>query len=252
MAKADYPVLSGAPIVEAVLDIRVTFSENINIDTVHALHEKIKNQFPIEQQQYAFTGEFQLRPQKDKIESSSSSGALINGYLFYSEDKKKIFQARLSGFTFHLQKPYSTWNEFKAEARRYWEIYKDSLKPLTINRVALRYINKIELGAKFTPTKYFQTIPVLGKKLAGYEMNNLFSQITIKNPGINAKANITQGVEPPSPGQEIVSNFVFDIDTYCVGDFNEEEIWNKFEELRDFKNEIFFESITEETLNLLK
>jgi uncharacterized protein (TIGR04255 family) len=48
--------------------------------------------------------------------------------------------------------------------------------------------------------------------------------------------------------------FIFDIDVFIQTNFtdNNAEIWNMFEKLRDFKNDIFSKNITEKTRELFK
>jgi uncharacterized protein (TIGR04255 family) len=45
---------------------------------------------------------------------------------------------------------------------------------------------------------------------------------------------------------------LLDIDTFKQEDFSEEDIWVVLEELHDFKNEIFFSSLTEEAVRLFE
>ena len=109
-------------------------------------------------------------------------------------------------------------------------------------------INKIPLKTPFEPSNYFTTLPVLSKELK-YDTVNLFSQMLISNNEINSFANITEAIEVIT--QDLV-HFILDIDVFKTGDYKEGEIWKHFENLRNFKNEIFFNSITPITLKLLK
>jgi uncharacterized protein (TIGR04255 family) len=245
--KPAYPLLKNAPIVEALLDIQVQLPKEKDLKMLHTLFEEVKNKYPLEKKRFKFSGTIEFKAQEE-LAKSSVSNTQVDGYLYYSEDKSKVFQARLNGFTFNKHKPYQSWSALKKEAKQLWLLYIKVVEPVTINRIALRYINKIPLKIPFTPSNYFKTLPSLANGL-DYKMNNLFSQISITNHKINAKANITEAVETTGIDTAL---FLFDIDVYQQGDFNESEIWNIFENLRDFKNKIFFESITERTLKLLK
>lgn len=77
-------------------------------------------------------------------------------------------------------------------------------------------------------------------------------QIVIQNPEIQATAIITQTMEKPAENKRLP--LILDIDVFkeTVYVDNKEEIWNDFEKLRIFKNEIFFNSITEKTKELFK
>ena len=245
--KPAYPLLKNAPIVEALLDIQVQLPKEKDLKMLHTLFEEVKDKYPLEKKRFTFSGTIEFKAQEEQAKSSVSN-TQVDGYLFYSEDKSTVFQARLNGFTFNKHKPYQSWNALKKEAKQLWTLYMKVVEPVTINRIALRYVNKIPLKIPFTPSNYFKTLPYLANGLE-YKMNNLFSQISITNHKIDARANITEAIETTGIDTAL---FLLDIDVYQQGDFKESEIWKNFENLRDFKNEIFFKSITERTLKLLK
>jgi len=241
---SDYPHLVNAPIIEALIDIQVQIPTSKTIDILQAIHEKVKLNFPNTKKRFRFSGSLEIEPEKTKAGIYKNK---IDGFMFLSENENKIFQSRLDGFTFNKQKPYENWEALRDEAKNLWKIYKEVAEPIAIKRIALRYINKIPLKLPFEPSTYFKTLPFLSQELK-YDTHNLFSQITIFNNKINASANITEAIEK---GEQDVVQFIFDIDVFRLGEFTEDQIWEYFEQLRDFKNEIFFKSMTETTLKLL-
>ena len=64
-------------------------------------------------------------------------------------------------------------------------------------------------------------------------------------------AIVTQTMED---SQEQVLPLIFDVDVFREGAFaaNGAEMWEVVEQLREYKNEIFFNSITEKTKELFK
>ena len=245
--KTKYPVLTNCPIIEALIDIKVQLPESKELNDLHAIYDVIKDKFPIEKKRYQISGTFELKPEEGRAKSDMSDPQ-INGFLFYSESKNKIIQSRFDGFTLNKHKPYESWSNLIKEAKENWKEYKKAVEPISIKRLALRYINKIPIKTPFDPSKYFNTLPTLANKL-DYNIKSLFSQITVENKDINAFANITEGIEK---GNDDTIQFLLDIDVFKQGEFEDSKIWNYFEELRNFKNEIFFESITQKTLDLLK
>jgi len=207
-SKFQYPLLKNAPIIEALLDIQVQLPERKTLDDLHIVFDKIKEQFPIEKKRNRFSGSFQLKVD-EKETKSLAYNTLADGFLFYSENKKKVFQSRLNGFTFNKHKPYYSWSTLFKEAPTLWKIYKEVAEPIAIKRIALRYINKIPLKIPFTPSNYFTTLPYLASGL-DYDINNLFSQISITNNKIGALANITEGIETNG---SYTAQFLFDIIT---------------------------------------
>ena len=77
-------------------------------------------------------------------------------------------------------------------------------------------------------------------------------QLTIPNPDIEANAIINETIENVSNSQRLP--LIFDIDVFREVNIveNKQEIWATFDQLRDFKNEIFFNSITDKTRELFK
>ena len=241
-----YPTLKNAPIVEALMDIQVQLPERITLNELHAAVDKVKLRFPTEQKRYKISSLMQLKPGEEPLKQMEHD-TKVEGFLFFSENNDKVFQSRLDGFTFNKHKPYMDWNSLKEEGKELWAIYKNIADPISIKRIALRYINKIPLKTPFDPSNYLTTLPKLSNEL-NYSIQNLFSQITIINQRIDAFANITEAIE--NTGSDM-SYFIFDIDVYKSGDLKELDIWEYFDQLRNFKNEIFFESLTETTLKLI-
>jgi uncharacterized protein (TIGR04255 family) len=97
---------------------------------------------------------------------------------------------------------------------------------------------------------YILTVPAIPDGLP-QSLSSYLLRIEIPNPEINATAIITQTFDQPMPNK---LPFIFDIDVFIQTNFtdNNAEIWNMFEKLRDFKNDIFSKNITEKTRELFK
>jgi uncharacterized protein (TIGR04255 family) len=245
----EYTIFSNAPITEALLDIRVEYSREITLAELESFHNLIKEDFPEKQQRIQFTAGFKISPEGP--EALQASG-VPDGYLFKSTIYKKIVQARLDGFTFNKIRPYENWEKFRLEAHRLWELYSKMTNPAKITRIALRYINRIEIPLHTKDFKeYILGIPDVPHKLP-QELSHFFMQFTIVNPDIEAKAIITLTKEEPTSSNTLP--IIFDIDVFRDNIYttNEAKIWDDFERLRIFKNDIFFNSITEKTKELFK
>src|SRR5437899_1973035 len=133
-----------APIAEAILDIRVSLPGETPLDQLSQVNAETADAFPTQREAIAVTGQFTVGPQV-----SSSTTQSRNGYVFVSEDERSVFQARLDGFSFSRLAPYEDWSSFRAAAHRQWSAYRTELDPTTIDRVALRYVNRINLPLPF-------------------------------------------------------------------------------------------------------
>lgn len=244
----EYTVFTNAPITEALLDIRVEYSREITLAELESFHNLIKEDFPEKQQRIQFTAGFKISPEGP--EALQTSGA-PDGYLFRSAIDKKVVQARLDGFTFNKIKPYENWTKFRLEARKLWDLYFKMTNPSKITRIALRYINRIEIPLPIKDFKeYILGIPDIPPKLP-QELAHFFIQFTILNRNIEANAIITLTMEEPTNNKLPI---IFDIDVFRDNIYmsNETKIWDDFESLRIFKNDIFFNSITKKTKELFK
>jgi uncharacterized protein (TIGR04255 family) len=246
--KIKYINFPNAPIIEAILDIYVKLSGETTIDNLEAFYENVKEDFPEKQQRISHALNVNLSI--EGVKSSQSLGG-PDGYLFRSVTQNKIVQARMDGFTFNKLKPYENWKMFGTEAHKLWNIYFKIAKPLEITRIALRYINRIEIPLPINDfDEYILTNPKIADTLP-QAVESFFMQFVIPNPDISAKAVIIQTMENPINNKLPI---IFDINVFREVAFidNKSKIWEDFEKLRDFKNDIFFNSITKKTKELFK
>src|SRR5439155_25920460 len=52
------------------------------------------------------------------------------------------------GFVFRRLRPYEQWQQFVNEALRLWKVFQDIGKPAEIQRLGVRFINRISLPSK--------------------------------------------------------------------------------------------------------
>ncbi|HEY4481765.1 MAG TPA: TIGR04255 family protein [Candidatus Brocadiaceae bacterium] len=244
----EYIVFPNSPITEALLDIRAEYSREITLAELESFHNLIKEDFPEKQQRIQFTAGLKI---SQKGPEALQTSGVPDGYLFKSTIYNKIVQTRLDGFTFNKIKPYENWEKFRLEARKLWDLYFKMTTPSKITRIALRYINRIEIPLPIKDFKeYILGIPDVPPKLP-QELSHFFIQCTIPSRAIGANAIITLTMEDPTNNKLPI---IFDIDVFRNNIYinNEAKIWDDFEKLRIFKNDIFFNSITEKTKELFK
>ncbi len=237
------------PITEALLDIRVNFHE-INLERLALVQNEINAQYPIKKERHNWQGQLQFNPgNTPEIMSPINE---VDGYLFISKDSKQVVQARKDGFTFNKLKPYLSWEDFSAQAKISWQHYIKMTRPVNVGRVALRYINRIEIPLPLENFgEYIHTIPVVAPGIPN-SISGFFFQVVIPHPDIKATAIITETVEKTNDKGFLP--FIFDIDVSINNIFqtDSQDIWEAFEKLRNFKNQIFLKSITEKTQELFK
>lgn len=243
--------LKNAPITEAIVDFRVKPSPDFQAKQFLDLKKTINDQFPKSKEHRIIKGGIKFKDGKPESQFAEDQG--IQGYLFMPEDEKKVAQFRIDGFTFSRLKPYSDWEELRNEARSLWKIYLDLTNPEAIARVAVRYINHIELALPIDDLSSYLTAPPKVPDNTPGAISGFLSRIMVYNREGDVAANIIQALDKSTrPDRSII--VILDIDAFKKGDFkdHEHEMWDAFEELHTFKNQIFFNSITEKTARLFE
>lgn len=240
---------SKAPITEAIIDLRVALPEGFSVDKFLDIRPHINNRFPTKEPLIAGSFVLQAVPSL-KVDASQQH----NGFLFRSEDNKKVFQASLNGFTFNRLAPYESWEEFSDDAKYLWQIYKDICKPMSVTRAALRYVNQINIPTKELGDlrEYLNTVPEVAPALPQKLLSSFFMQLQIPQEDLNCNLIINEALAPPiSPG--FVSIILdFDLFREQIWQSDDEDVWRFLEALRHRKNEIFLASITEKTRRLIE
>ena len=167
----------------------------------------------------------------------------FQGLWLWSADRKNLAQFRVDGFTFNRLQPYTSWDSVYPEAMRLWRSYVDIVKPEAATRLAVRYINRIELPEPVgNLDQYFTTTPRIPLDIPQV-LNGFLTRVMIAHPELKLSANVTQALEHRIDAAGIV--IILDIDAYRSGQFAPlgTDIDRVFGHLRQYKNEIFFGSL---------
>lgn len=236
------------PINEAIFDIKLELPEGIDINIIESFYEKIKKDYPTKQVNNQGQVSFEMKPGEKPVINSTEGQ---NGFVYKSIDGTKIIQTRKDGFTFNKLKPYTNWSDFSKEAFYLWNNYVQIFHPAKIKRIALRYINLIELPIGIKSFKeYFSTVPEISSQLPQV-LQEFFLRLVVPFNGTNAI--ITQTIDNSKLNDKFIP-YIFDIDVFKNVDLlsDDKTIPIYFEELRTIKNDIFIKSLTEKAKELFK
>lgn len=241
------PILKNAPITEALVDIRCELPKDFNLEQFKAIGKKISEDYPVEKQIHFHEAKINLHGSAGDIATLDR----MNGYRYESTDGIRIVQLRGDGFTFNRLKPYKDWPELRDESVRLWELYKDIAKPERINRIALRYINNLNAPLPMKDFNEYLMCPPEVPKGIPQIIASFFYRVTVPHKDKKIRANITQSLEPMVELKHKVP-IILDIDVYksTPDGFLDEDILAILEKLRNFKNDIFFTSITPKLLEI--
>ena len=243
----EQPHYENAPIREAVIDIQVVPAPGIAVDDLKKID--VGRSYSQSDAIHTGVGQIQFGPSPGATATASSQPS---GFVYKSSDMKQILQAQIGKFTLSRLAPYESWEPFSAEAKRLWTSYRRVAKPLTVNRMGVRYINRIDIPLPLLDFKeYLRTVPEvasdLPQGLAGYLM-----RLAIPLEDITGMAAITETMVPP-PTPHLVS-ILLDIDVSVSGAFASDSvlIWETFEKLRQKKNLIFNACLTDKAKGLFQ
>jgi uncharacterized protein (TIGR04255 family) len=249
MAKQRY--LKNAPITEAMIDIRVKLPKEFQIEEFTTLKESLSDRYPKVKEQHVLRGHNEIKDGQPILHSIEDLG--IRGYFFRTHDEKDVVQFRIDGFTFNRLQPYTKWEDMLKKAQELWPLYSEIATPEAITRLAVRYINHLRIPLPFDDfSDYLNAPPNIPEELPQAVINFL-NRVTIYDSTHDIAANITQSLENiTQPNNFII--VILDIDVFKQGDFptDNQEIWKLFEKLREMKNLIFFNSITENAVRLFE
>jgi uncharacterized protein (TIGR04255 family) len=245
----DYRRYPNAPITEALVDLRVQYDPGVSLEKLKAFGAEVKAQYPHENTRDFLQGEFHLEgPQAQATRTTV-------GYIFHSEDRSQAVQVRLDGFTFSRLPKYKDWPHLMGETKRLWSIFSKMLQPRTVVRIAVRYINQINLplnkqgkGLRFED--YLATFPEMRGLQEDIVLEGFFLRLVVPQADLSAKLVVNEALMQPQ-GETI--GVILDIDLFRENlslDANSNEIWTILDSFRDRKNQYFEASITDATREL--
>jgi uncharacterized protein (TIGR04255 family) len=234
-----------APITEAVIDIRVAPRGDLDVENFCKLSNKFGDEFGTRNDQFRIAGV--ITP------GAAPAPALTTKIGFQFLAKGKSFQAQSDGWSFNKLAPYLGWEEeFRDQARTLWSAYREIAQPQAITRIALRYVNRLDLPMPMKDLQvYLRTYPEVTADLP-QALSNFFMQLQIPQEDISALLVLNMALVPPA--RENIASVVLDLDLFRTVDLpqKEEDLWPLMEILRTRKNQIFEACITDATRELFR
>jgi len=240
--------LSNAPIIEALVDIQVQLPTNITRQHIDDLKKELSDSYPESEDLFSLSAQIKIEPSGDTPSSEHQQKYI--GCRIKSPDESYIVQLRTNGLSVSRLNPYVTWDDLKSTSSALWDIYVKHLQPEFITRIALRYINRIEVPLPIGDLHEFLVSPPIVPNGLPNRISEFLNRVVIHDQSIDARAIIMQAFEGVANDKSLP--IIIDIDVFKEGrlETDDSDIWNKLSQLRDFKNQIFFESLTEKTIGM--
>jgi uncharacterized protein (TIGR04255 family) len=245
--------LNKAPIIEAVIDIRVepgTADVSIFGSAGEGLGPEYRsNPDPLTEFQAHVSFDVKAKSNPAQLSHRQQAG----GFRYTSVDGKYLAAFKPSGLTFSRLPPYTDWNDVFEHGRKVWSVYLEMAKPKKVKRLGLRFINRLIFPVTpLTPLAKFLEIPVKFPSGFRAELNGFFTRTAFFEPkngiaGLVMFATENQTIEGST-------SIIFDIDAFMDKDLSVsvDLFHEEFEKLHQMKNEVFFSYLTEEAVDLFQ
>jgi uncharacterized protein (TIGR04255 family) len=240
MANRHYP---NAPITEALIDIRVNYAQGTTLEKLKKFGEEVRERYPHENTREMMEGKIDFSTPTPRSQSTRSTV----GYIYHSEDRKQAVQVRLDGFTFSRFAPYQNWGHMMDETKRLWDLFVALFEPTLVLRVAVRYVNQINLPLNegtLSFEHYLSTFPKIGTD-DDILLEQFLLRLVMPQNDISAQLILTEALLPQ---QGASLGVILDIDLFRENlslPARSPEIWDMLERFRERKNRFFEVSITD-------
>lgn len=242
--------LPKASIQEAMIDIRVAMPPDFQVAALKSFGKGLEQRFPETQEQHQVAQGFQfsLVGEPQVIAPTRT----LDGYRFISKADGKIVQAQREGFTFNKLRPYTQWEEFRSEAKELWQRYIEVSKPQTVHRLAVRYINRIELPHDLLDMRELCILfPDIPDSISNQGLVEYFQRFVVpRSDGLVSAVSLSldNAISPAKPA------IILDIDVWSALQQSPQidTLWHQFEALRALKNQVFDASLTEKAKALFR
>jgi uncharacterized protein (TIGR04255 family) len=232
--------LSRAPITEAVIEIRVELTRRLGTADFDTLRQTFEAEFEtvVEQREIEALLRFDVGtgPDQQAIDQG------VRRLLFRSDTRNDILIVGEGRFAYVKLRPYSSFERIRSRAQELWTRYSEVVPVEHATRLGLRYINQFGIPAHRSFTD-FLTVPVQSPETVLTDnVTKEFSQLDLTDRLVGISARFVRVVESLNGTAEVI----IDTDAFREGRLPfGANVWERFEELRQMKNRMFFGSITE-------
>lgn len=240
-----------APIVEAIIDLHCSLPPDVDLGKLAHLTDG-DDDYPTHEPRVELTAQLEV----DGEEFSGTSNSRQVGHLFRRADGTHAVQAGLDRFAFSWLPPYDEWQPFVEETERWWLKYKELAAPTMLNRVSVRFINRINVPAASIEISDYLRTNLQISALLPQTLNSFLLQAVVPLDRFSSMSRITSTLVPPD--QPSGTSIILDIEVWrdltldLAGDKNHDtEINEALADLRRAKNYVFEASITDATRSLI-
>lgn len=246
------PQLKSAPIAEAVLDIECDFAPGAALASLQGpARDAFRGRYPKWRMQLMQEFQFEATDQGSTHQPVQQA---VRAFQFLTDDERQLVQVRSSGYSFNRLKPYTSLDDYLPEIKRTWGLYCGLASPIQVRKMQLRYINRIylpmtagrvqlddflKLGPKLPDEDNMTLVGFLNQYMAVENETGHMATVVLTTEAIR------DGQLPLIFDNSVSANLAAD-----PGDW--EFLSATLTALRDLKNRVFVNTLSERCLNLFQ
>ena len=241
-----------APIVEAVIEIRApaeaTWAE---AEVMDELKEKLPD-YPAVDLHRQVQHELKVGPGQESEQTLRDLG--WRGFQFRSADSLQVARFNRDQFLFSRLRPYQSWEQFNREGLRLWEIYAALAQPSRVQRLGLRFVNRIVLPAQEVRFEDYVRPCAHPTQELNLPLQGFFHHDVLAVPGHAYAINVIRTLQRPEETGSQAMAVILDIDAYTIRPFKPSRaaLNRRLTEMRWLKNKVFFGSVTKKAMNIFR
>jgi uncharacterized protein (TIGR04255 family) len=230
--------LKNPPIVEAVLGLHVGRLPESIIESFRSCADKLKS---LGYSRLDPLTQHEMKLKFDEGVSSLDSKDSPHGLRFTGEDGIHVAQFNRDSFVFSRLGHYESWEQFRKEARKVWEIYLPAAGNPQVNRVGVRYINKLYIPEGAAVDDYVLISPKIPGAFSP-AVQQMFMRLVLPIENSSGQLIHTQMLMPVE--RQGFVTLLFDNDfQFPTVEMTDDQVWELLEVVRDLKD-AYFEDFT--------
>ncbi len=230
--------LKNPPIVEAVLGLYIGRLPESIIDSFRSCTDKLKS---LGYSRLDPLTQHEMKLRFDEGVSSLDREDSPHGLRFTGEDGIHVVQFNRDSFVFSRLGHYESWEQFRNEARKVWEIYSLAAANPQVNRIGVRYINKLYIPDGAAVDDYVLVLPKIPGAFSP-AIQQMFMRLVLPIEDSRGQLIHTQMLMPVE--RQGFVTLLFDNDfQFPTVEMTNDHVWELLEEVRDLKD-AYFEDFT--------
>lgn len=229
------------PVIEALIEFRFEPSEQWDLTMPGRLHAALREEYPGKPEQ---TGGVESPIGADP----NVQARLMLDVRLVNADRTRFVSIKRDTMSVHMLAPYQRdegakgWAEFQPRAETALRAWWDTLAPLAVTQVGLRYINRILAPEGTTPAEILRYAPTQVEVPEHTSTQRAFVNRVEQHFADDGFFLLTQATGDPQEGASV---FMLDVDVIQQGKFKVEEAVHLLPGMRERHRAVFEAAITD-------